>query len=87
MRRQMLSRTDLIAAVFIGGMSGVEIEHDIFRAHNPHAKVLPIASTGGAALNLARHYGYDQAAIDNIDFASIFNTQSIKMANKMSLRF
>jgi hypothetical protein len=31
MREEMLSRSDLRAAVFIGGMEGVEAEHEIFR--------------------------------------------------------
>lgn len=74
MREQMLSRQDLIGAVFIGGMEGVEVEYDIFRRFNPGAFVLPIAAPGGAALNLARDKGYFQGPeLEDIDFATLFN--------------
>lgn len=74
MREQMLSRNDLIGAVFIGGMDGVEVEHNIFRQLNPQAFVLPVAAPGGAALNLARNNGYfGGRELDDIDFAMLFN--------------
>jgi hypothetical protein len=31
MRKEMLSRPDLVGAVFIGGMEGVEVEYEIFK--------------------------------------------------------
>jgi hypothetical protein len=47
------------AAVFIGGMEGVEREFSIFRAFHPEAPAFPIASTGSACEKLlplaARH--------------------------------
>lgn len=46
MREQMLSRGDLVGAVFIGGMDGVEVEYDIFRRLNPEAFILPVAARG-----------------------------------------
>ncbi|TVT84291.1 hypothetical protein [Pseudomonas sp. H3(2019)] len=74
MREEMLSREDLIGAVFIGGMDGVEVEYEIFKRFNPEAFVLPVAAPGGAALNLARDKGYfDGPALDDIDFATLFN--------------
>ncbi|MGK3138363.1 hypothetical protein ACCX84_21540 [Pantoea trifolii] len=74
MREQMLSRKDLIGAVFIGGMDGVEIEYNIFRHFNPEAFVLPVAAPGGAALNLARDSGYFSGRdLENIDFATLFS--------------
>lgn len=42
MRQSMLSRRDLVAAVFIGGMDGVEAEYQIFRSVRPNAKVLAV---------------------------------------------
>ncbi|WP_026187902.1 SLOG domain-containing protein [Methyloversatilis universalis] len=74
MREKMLSRADLSAAVFIGGMDGVEAEHEIFRRFHPAAKVLPVSSPGGAALNLAREHGYftGEALVD-VDFAQLFH--------------
>ncbi|MGP1720085.1 SLOG domain-containing protein [Shewanella frigidimarina] len=74
MRQQMLSREDLIGAVFIGGMDGVEVEYDIFRRFNPEAFVLPVAAPGGAALNLARDNGYFSGReLEDIDFATLFS--------------
>lgn len=76
MRQAMLSREDLDAAVFIGGMDGVEAEYELFRQFHPSAKVLPVAAPGGAALLLAKRLGcYDEAGLRNIDFASLFHTQ------------
>lgn len=74
MREQMLSRQDLIGAVFIGGMDGVEVEYDIFRRFNPKAFILPVAAPGGAALNLARDNGYFTGrALEDIDFATLIS--------------
>lgn len=76
MREEMLSRKDLDAAVFIGGMEGVEDEYHLFREFHPNAKVLPVAAPGGAALLLAEKLGcYDEAGMRNIDFASLFHTK------------
>lgn len=76
MREKMLSRDDLVAAVFIGGMEGVEIEHELFRQLHPAAKILPVASPGGAALNLAKNHGYFAGAdLGDVDFAQLFHAQ------------
>lgn len=74
MRERMLSRDDLVAGVFIGGMEGVEVEHEIFRQFHPTAKVLPVPSPGGAALNLAKDQGSftDEELVD-VDFAQLFH--------------
>ncbi|WP_428381414.1 hypothetical protein [Nevskia ramosa] len=74
MREQMLSRKDLIAAVFIGGMDGVEAEHTMFRRFHPTGKVLPVPSPGGAALNLAKDQSNLSADdLADIDFARLFH--------------
>ena len=58
MRRHMLGAARFDAAVFIGGMEGIEVEFDLFREHHPNAPVFPIASTGAAAkLLYERHAG------------------------------
>jgi hypothetical protein len=76
MRETMLSRPDLVAAVFIGGMDGVEAEHDLFRRFHPSARVLPVPAPGGAALNLAIDHGYfSNADLVDIDFARLFHMQ------------
>jgi hypothetical protein len=85
MRKQMLARQDLVGAVFIGGMEGVETEHQIFKHFHPRASVLPVPAPGGAALNLALDHGYE-ASVDlgDIDFAKLFHTFFSEMDNKLS---
>ncbi|MGZ4009906.1 MAG: SLOG domain-containing protein [Flavisolibacter sp.] len=48
MRDRMLSENKFSAAVFIGGMEGIEAEYNMFREKHPNALLLPIASTGAA---------------------------------------
>ncbi len=73
MRRAMLSRPDLEAAVFIGGMEGILAEHALFRESHPSAKMLAVPSPGGAARDLAQTLErLSQAEITNIDFARLF---------------
>jgi hypothetical protein len=76
MREEMLSRQDLQAAVFIGGMEGVEAEYALFTRFHPHAKVLPVAAPGGAARQLAeRLSGSDETSLSDVDFARLFHTE------------
>ncbi|MFA6971200.1 MAG: hypothetical protein WC208_07340 [Gallionella sp.] len=74
MRKAMLSRDDLDAGVFIGGMEGVEAEYELFRKFHPNATVLPVAAPGGAALLIAKQLGYSDEAQHNIDFVNLFHT-------------
>ena len=79
MREKMLSREDLVAAVFIGGMEGVEVEHDIFRKFHPASKVLPVTAPGGAALNLAKKHNYlPNEELADVDFARLFHLHLIE---------
>jgi len=74
MRRERLSRKNLCAAVFIGGMEGVKEEYHLFRQYHSHETVLPVAAPGGAALELAKELGhYDESHLPSIDFASLFH--------------
>jgi hypothetical protein len=73
MREEMIGRKDLWAAVFIGGMEGVEIEYTMFGQLHPGAKVLAVASPGGAARGLAEKLPDDQVlGVDRVDFAGFF---------------
>lgn len=72
MRRVMLNSAQFDAAVFIGGMEGIEVEYEMFRDRHPKAMIFPVASTGAAArilydrlndeldlpVDLARDYAY-----------------------------
>ena len=76
MRRAMLSRDDLVAAVFIGGMEGVIDEHTLFTELHPNATIVTIPATGGAALELAERSGVmEEGDRQNVDFARTFHTQ------------
>lgn len=48
MRERMLSEFEFSAAVFIGGMEGIETEFKMFREKHPQALLVPIASSGAA---------------------------------------
>lgn len=61
LREKMLNDNEFSAAVFIGGMDGVEEEFKMFRVFHPNALLLPIASTGAAAKRV-----YDTLLPENI---------------------
>jgi hypothetical protein len=48
MREKMFSENEYSAAVFIGGMDGIEVEFNMFKERHPNALLLPVASTGAA---------------------------------------
>lgn len=74
MREEMLARDDLVAAVFIGGMEGVEAELVIFQNHHPDGVVIPVAAPGGAARQIAvRTAGGTTPDLDDVDFARLFH--------------
>lgn len=75
MRRAMLSRNDLSAAVFIGGMEGILAEHRMFSDLHPNAKVLAVGAPGGAAKQLARNLGARENDLQDLDFVKLFHSQ------------
>jgi hypothetical protein len=76
MREAMLSRQDLTAAVFIGGMEGVEAEYVLFKKFHPEAKILPVPSPGGAALQLAERIGsFSDTDLRDVDFSRLFRKE------------
>jgi SLOG cluster3 family len=78
MREAMLSRSDLKAAVFIGGMEGVEVEHEMFRRYHPNEKILLVPSPGGAARLLAeRTKGLSASRLRDVDFAQLFESELV----------
>lgn len=74
MRREMLSREDLCAAVFIGGMEGVKAEYDLFTEFHPDGLTLPVPAPGGAALDLAIEIGTDDdSVLGDVDFVQLYH--------------
>ena len=49
MRKRMFTENKFSAAVFIGGMDGIEVEYKMFKELHPNAIVIPIASTGATS--------------------------------------
>lgn len=79
MRIEMLSRPNLCAAVFIGGMDGIFDEYNIFKKQHPNELILPVPATGGAALELAKQLGVQKPIeLDNIDFSGLFHYKLLK---------
>lgn len=54
MRRQMFMEQEFDAAVFIGGMGGIVREYELFTELQPRATIVPVVTTGGATLEVAR---------------------------------
>lgn len=74
MRETMLSRADLEAAVFIGGMEGVLEEYELFSGFHPTARIVAVPATGGAAQVLARErQEWTPQTPENLDFARLFH--------------
>jgi hypothetical protein len=76
MRRRMLSDYHYEAGVFIGGMEGVEEEFELFRQLHPNATILPIASTGGAALLIYQlNQGLPSDLLSSLDYIGIIHRE------------
>lgn len=74
MRRRMFTENQFQAAVFIGGMGGILDEYELFRSLQPNAHVLPVASTGGAALKVAgRIPDLPPELINELDYVTLFH--------------
>jgi hypothetical protein len=56
MREKMISENNPIAAIFIGGMEGIEEEFEIYRKKYPNRSIYLIGSTGGATRILSQRY-------------------------------
>ena len=72
MRKAMLSREDLDAAVFIGGMEGILEEYKLFTDLHPKSKIVPVPAPGGAARDLAAQLQIPDAELEALDFSNLF---------------
>lgn len=74
MRQAMLSRPDLQAAAFIGGMEGIFEEYALFSRLHPNGTVIAVPAPGGAALELALQLApSSRAELDDVDFTELFH--------------
>jgi hypothetical protein len=65
MRKKMIKSMPFGAAVFIGGMDGVEEEWELFGQYFPDAPRIPVASTKGAAMLLWRVHSRAEQDLNN----------------------
>lgn len=75
MQNRMFSENKFSAAIFIGGMDGIEVEYNMFIKYHPDALILPIASTGAAT----------KLIYDNLFPEELKNERFIKDYGYMSL--
>ena len=74
MRRSMFADERYSAAVFIGGMQGIIDEFNLFRHLQPKARMLPVASTGGAVLQLVDAVpGFKSDLANDMDYVALFH--------------
>ena len=72
MREKMIVNNDFIAGIFVGGMEGVEDEFELFTQSHPEAMVLPMASTGAAALGIYEEGDFDVSLKDDYAYIALF---------------
>lgn len=72
MREKMIVNNDFIAGIFVGGMEGVEDEFELFTQSHPEAMVLPMASTGAAALEIYKGGDFDDSLKDDYAYIALF---------------
>jgi hypothetical protein len=74
MRKRMFSDFNFTAAVFVGGAEGVVDEFVLLKRMQPKARMLPIASTGGGALEIANRIGdVPRDLFDDMDFVAMLH--------------
>jgi hypothetical protein len=74
MRERMFVENMFKAAVFIGGMGGIVQEYELFRRFQPEGLIVPVASTGGAALDVALKAGLNRDDLaDDLDYVALFH--------------
>jgi hypothetical protein len=74
MRERMFSERKFFAAVFIGGMGGILQEFELFRQLQPEAAVIPIVSSGGAAIEVGERIDHlPQDLSRDLDYVAVFH--------------
>lgn len=83
MRKKMLSSEKFSAAIFIGGMEGINQEYELFKQYNTESIILPLASTGAAAKILYESLGFKEERLES-DYAymSVFQDLLIDKLEK-----
>ncbi len=73
MRERIFSENEFAAAVFIGGMNGIEDEYKMFIEYHSNAIIIPLASTGAASKLLYENMiERNERFLNDYAFSSIF---------------
>ena len=72
MRTRMLTEVPIEAAFFIGGMEGIIDEYNMVRELQPNARCFPVASTGGAALQIYESGLYESELKTQLTYRTLF---------------
>jgi hypothetical protein len=75
MRERMFSEHNFSAAIFIGGMAGIIDESELFAQLQPGKDIIPVRSTGGAALKVAETIKKDLSVdlLNDLDYVQLFH--------------
>ena len=73
MRHRMLSDHEIGAAVFIGGMKGIVDEYRLLKRLQPRTRVIPLASTGGASIEVARLFAADDELTRDLSYVRLLH--------------
>lgn len=74
MREQMFTENNFSAAVFIGGMAGIIDEFELLKKIRPNVLAVPVVSTGGAVLEVAKRIGKVAPDLaDDLDYVTLFH--------------
>ncbi|MGF6505868.1 hypothetical protein [Paraburkholderia sp. 32] len=74
MRERIFGENQFDAAVFIGGMGGIVDEFHLLQQVQPLVQMIPVATTGGAVLNVAKELpGLSEDLHQDFDYVSLFH--------------
>jgi hypothetical protein len=75
MRERMFSENNFQAAVFVGGMAGIIDEFELFAQLQPGKDMIPVLSTGGATLKVAKKINekLGDDLLNDLDYVRLFH--------------
>lgn len=75
MRERMFSENNFKAAVFVGGMAGIIDEFELFERLQPGKDMIPVLSTGGATLKVAKKINekLGDDLLNDLDYVRLFH--------------
>ena len=74
MRKEMFTAHSFTDAVFIGGMEGIIEEYELLHKIHPGANMIPVVSTGGATIEVARRIKRVAGDLsEDLDYVAMFH--------------